>query len=230
MKSHILIVEDEADLLSTLEYNFKNEGYRVTITSLGNEAVKRIEMSDTPDLVLLDIMLPDISGLDVCRHIKKNPKYQNILVLMLTAKGEEIDRILGLEIGADDYLIKPFSLRELTLRVSALLKRNKNTQPKDNITIGNLHIDIESHRILLNENEINLTAKEFKLIHYLARHNGKAHSRETLLYKIWGYNADVTTRTLDTHIKRLRSKLGEFSKNIETVRSIGYRLNYKKLL
>ena len=230
MKSHILIVEDEADLLSTLEYNFKNEGYRVTITSLGNEAVKRIEMSDTPDLVLLDIMLPDISGLDVCRHIKKNPKYQNILVLMLTAKGEEIDRILGLEIGADDYLIKPFSLRELTLRVSALLKRNKNTQPKNNITIGNLHIDIESHRILLNENEINLTAKEFKLIHYLARHNGKAHSRETLLYKIWGYNADVTTRTLDTHIKRLRSKLGEFSKNIETVRSIGYRLNYKKLL
>jgi two-component system phosphate regulon response regulator PhoB len=126
--------------------------------------------------------------------------------------------------------VKPFSLRELSLRVSALLKRNKNTQPKDNITIGNLHIDIESHRILLNENEINLTAKEFKLIHYLARHNGKAHSRETLLYKIWGYNADITTRTLDTHIKRLRSKLGEFSKNIETVRSIGYRLNYKKLL
>ena len=112
--------------------------------------------------------------------------------------------------------------------MSALLKRNKNTQPKDNITIGNLHIDIESHRILLNENEINLTAKEFKLIHYLARHNGKAHSRETLLYKIWGYNADITTRTLDTHIKRLRSKLGEFSKNIETVRSIWLPIKLQK--
>ncbi|MFQ3333363.1 MAG: two-component system phosphate regulon response regulator PhoB [Woeseiaceae bacterium] len=230
MKSHILIVEDEADLLSTLQYNFTNEGYQVTLASLGGKAIKIIEAGDPPDIVILDLMLPDISGLDVCKHIKNNPKHRDILVLILTAKGEEIDRISGLEIGADDYLVKPFSLRELSLRVSALLKRNKNTQPKDNITIGNLHIDIESHRILLNENEINLTAKEFKLIHYLARHNGKAHSRETLLYKIWGYNADITTRTLDTHIKRLRSKLGEFSKNIETVRSIGYRLNYKKLL
>jgi two-component system phosphate regulon response regulator PhoB len=227
MKSHILIVEDEADLLATLQYNFTNEGYRVTETSLGNEAIKRIEMSDPPDLVLLDIMLPDISGLDVCKHIKNYSKHQDILVLMLTAKGEEIDRILGLEIGADDYLVKPFSLRELTLRVSSLLKRNKNPESKDNIKIGNLYIDIESHRIILNKNEINLTAKEFKLIHYLAKYHGKVHSRETLLHKIWGYNVDITTRTVDTHIKRLRSKLGSFSEKIETVRSIGYRLNPK---
>ena len=172
-------------------------------------------------------MLPDISGLDVCKEIRNKSNNEDIFILMLTAKGEEVDRIVGFELGADDYLVKPFSLRELSLRVSSLLKRSRPHSSNEKVTIGELEIDIAAHRILLTNKEISLTKKEFELIMHLVQRNGRVQTREYLLSQIWGYTSDVTTRTVDTHIKRLRSKLGSFGKNIETVRSVGYRFNHK---
>ena len=226
MSKHILIVEDEKDLLDTLEYNFKNAGYKVSITLEGNKAISLATGKNNPDLVILDLMLPDISGLDVCKAIRNNPVSKNTPILMLTAKGEEVDRILGFELGADDYLVKPFSLRELTLRVAALLKRNIPLESDENIKLGDLNIDLAAHRVFVESNEVTLTAKEFDLLVHLARHNGRVQTRDYLLEQIWGYSSDVTTRTVDTHIKRLRSKIGSFGNLIETVRSIGYRFNY----
>ena len=226
MSKHILIVEDEKDLSDTLEYNFKNAGYKVSMSLEGNKAISLATGKNNPDLVILDLMLPDISGLDVCKEIRSNPVSKNTPILMLTAKGEEVDRILGFELGADDYLVKPFSLRELTLRVAALLKRNVPVESDENIKLGDLNIDLAAHRVFVENNEVTLTAKEFDLLVHLARHNGRAQSRDYLLEQIWGYSSDVTTRTVDTHIKRLRSKIGSFGNLIETVRSIGYRFNY----
>jgi len=226
MSKHILIVEDEKDLSDTLEYNFKNAGYKVSMSLEGNKAISLATGKNNPDLVILDLMLPDISGLDVCKEIRNNPVSKNTPILMLTAKGEEVDRILGFELGADDYLVKPFSLRELTLRVAALLKRNVPVESDENIILGDLNIDLAAHRVFLETNEVTLTAKEFDLLVHLARHNGRVQTRDYLLEQIWGYSSDVTTRTVDTHIKRLRSKIGSFGNLIETVRSIGYRLNY----
>ena len=226
MSKHILIVEDEKDLSDTLEYNFKNAGYKVSMSLEGNKAISLATGKNNPDLVILDLMLPDISGLDVCKEIRSNPVSKNTPILMLTAKGEEVDRILGFELGADDYLVKPFSLRELTLRVAALLKRNVPVESDENIILGDLNIDLAAHRVFLETNEVSLTAKEFDLLEHLARHNGRVQTRDYLLEQIWGYSSDVTTRTVDTHIKRLRSKIGSFGNLIETVRSIGYRLNY----
>ena len=226
MSKHILIVEDEKDLSDTLEYNFKNAGYKVSMSLEGNKAISLATGKNNPDLVILDLMLPDISGLDVCKEIRSNPLSKNKPILMLTAKGEEVDRILGFELGADDYLVKPFSLRELTLRVAALLKRNVPVESDENIILGDLNIDLAAHRVFLETNEVTLTAKEFDLLVHLARHNGRVQTRDYLLEQIWGYSSDVTTRTVDTHIKRLRSKIGSFGNLIETVRSIGYRLNY----
>ena len=226
MSKHILIVEDEKDLSDTLEYNFKNAGYKVSISLEGYKAISLATGKNNPDLVILDLMLPDISGLDVCKEIRSNPVSKNTPILMLTAKGEEVDRILGFELGADDYLVKPFSLRELTLRVAALLKRNVPVESDENIILGDLNIDLAAHRVFLETNEVTLTAKEFDLLVHLARHNGRVQTRDYLLEQIWGYSSDVTTRTVDTHIKRLRSKIGSFGNLIETVRSIGYRLNY----
>ena len=226
MSKHILIVEDEKDLSDTLEYNFKKAGYKVSMSLEGNKAISLATGKNNPDLVILDLMLPDISGLDVCKEIRSNPVSKNTPILMLTAKGEEVDRILGFELGADDYLVKPFSLRELTLRVAALLKRNVPVESDENIILGDLNIDLAAHRVFLETNEVSLTAKEFDLLVHLARHNGRVQTRDYLLEQIWGYSSDVTTRTVDTHIKRLRSKIGSFGNLIETVRSIGYRLNY----
>ena len=226
MSKHILIVEDEKDLLDALEYNFKHAGYKVSKSLEGNKAISLATGKNNPDLVILDLMLPDISGLDVCKEIRSNPVSKNTPVLMLTAKGEEVDRILGFELGADDYLVKPFSLRELTLRVAALLKRNVPLESDESIELGDLNIDLAAHRVFVESNEVALTAKEFDLLVHLARHNGRVQTRDYLLEQIWGYSSDVTTRTVDTHIKRLRSKIGSFGNLIETVRSIGYRFNY----
>ena len=226
MSKHILIVEDEKDLSDTLEYNFKNAGYKVSMSLEGNKAISLATGKNNPDLVILDLMLPDISGLDVCKEIRSNPVSKNTPILMLTAKGEEVDRILGFELGADDYLVKPFSLRELILRVAVLLKRNVPIESDENIKLGDLNIDLAAHRVFVESNEVTLTAKEFDLLVHLARHNGRVQTRDYLLEQIWGYSSDVTTRTVDTHIKRLRSKIGSFGNLIETVRSIGYRLNY----
>ena len=226
MNKHILIVEDEKDLLDTLEYNFKHAGYKVSTTTEGNKAISFATGKNNPDLIILDLMLPDVSGLDVCKKIKNNPVSEKTPILMLTAKGEEVDRILGFELGADDYLVKPFSLRELTLRVAVLLKRNVAVESDENIKLGDLNIDLAAHRVFIETSEVTLTAKEFDLLVHFARHNGRVQTRDYLLEQIWGYSSDVTTRTVDTHIKRLRSKIGSFGTYIETVRSIGYRFNY----
>jgi len=225
MAKRILIVEDELDLRSTLEFKFKSEGYSVNAVSNGKEAIEAIARKK-PDLVLLDLMLPDMSGLDVCKTIRNNTDSFDTSIIMLTAKGEEVDRVLGFELGADDYVVKPFSVRELALRVSTVLKRRDKQEETDNISLGDIEINLSSYRVFISQTEIQLTAKEFLLFKHLVQKNGRIQTREVLLEEVWGYNSFVTTRTVDTHVKRLRSKIGDIGSKIETVRGIGYRFNY----
>jgi len=174
---------------------------------------------------LLDLMLPDMSGLEICRELRSSKKTKKIPIMMVTAKGEEVDRIVGFELGADDYIVKPFSIREFMLRVSAMLKRTDNKSDADLITFDSLEIDLAAHRVKLDDKEIALTAKEFALLQYLTERMGRVQTRDALLDDVWGYNSEVTTRTVDTHVKRLRSKLKDVGRNIETVRGVGYRFN-----
>ena len=225
MAKRILIVEDELDLRSTLEFKFKSEGYSVNAVSKGKEAIEAIARKK-PDLVLLDLMLPDMSGLDVCKTIRNSTDSFDTAIIMLTAKGEEVDRVLGFELGADDYVVKPFSVRELALRVSTVLKRRDKQEETDNISLGDIEINLSSYRVFISKTEIQLTAKEFLLFKHLVQKNGRIQTREVLLEEVWGYNSFVTTRTVDTHVKRLRSKIGDIGSKIETVRGIGYRFNY----
>ena len=225
MAKRILIVEDELDLRSTLEFKFKSEGYSVNAVSNGNEAIEAIARKK-PDLVLLDLMLPDMSGLDVCKTIRNNTDTFDTAIIMLTAKGEEVDRVLGFELGADDYVVKPFSVRELALRVSTVLKRREKQEETSKITLGDIEINLSSYRVFISDTEIQLTAKEFLLFKHLVQKNGRIQPREVLLEEVWGYNSSVTTRTVDTHVKRLRSKIGDIGSKIETVRGVGYRFNY----
>ncbi len=226
MKKYVLLVEDEPDLNQTVAFNLDSEGYSVESAFNGKEALKLIE-EKTPDLILLDLMLPDMSGLEICRILRSSKKTKNIPIMMVTAKGEEIDRIVGFELGADDYIVKPFSIREFMLRVAAMLKRsgdNKNND-EEKIIFGSLEIDIAAHRVKLKDKEVPLTAKEFSLLHYLVERIGRVSTRDALLDDVWGYNCEVTTRTVDTHVKRLRAKLSDVGNNIETVRGVGYRFN-----
>jgi two-component system, OmpR family, phosphate regulon response regulator PhoB len=225
MAKRILIVEDELDLRSTLEFKFKSEGYTVNAVSKGKEAIEAIARKK-PDLVLLDLMLPDMSGLDVCKTIRNSADSFDTAIIMLTAKGEEVDRVLGFELGADDYVVKPFSIRELALRASTVLKRREKQEETNNISLGDIEINLSSYRVFISKTEIQLTAKEFLLFKHLVQKNGRIQTREVLLEEVWGYNSFVTTRTVDTHVKRLRSKIGDIGSKIETVRGIGYRFNY----
>lgn len=225
MSQRVLIVEDEPALVDVLTYNLKLEGYTVDSAMNGSDALSRIDSSSPPDLVLLDLMLPDMSGVEICKHIRKTPKIQHVPIIMLTAKGEEIDRVVGFEVGADDYIVKPFSVRELILRIRAIVRRAYEPL-KDDLhahTFGCLTIDIPSHRVLVNSAETPLTALEFRLLVTFFERRGRVQSREVLLEDVWDIRADVTTRTVDTHVKRLREKLGEAGIYIETVRGVGYR-------
>ena len=226
MKKNILLVEDEPDLNQTISFNLDSEGYSVESTFNGTDALKSIDVK-LPDLILLDLMLPDMSGLEICRILRSAKKTKNIPIMMVTAKGEEIDRIVGFELGADDYIVKPFSIREFMLRVAAMLKRSndKNSSDEDKLVFGDLEIDIAAHRVKLKDREISLTAKEFSLLHYLVERIGRVQTRDALLDDVWGYNCAVTTRTVDTHVKRLRAKLDQIGNNIETIRGVGYRFN-----
>jgi two-component system phosphate regulon response regulator PhoB len=226
MKKYVLLVEDEPDLNQTVAFNLDSEGYSVESAFNGKDALKLIE-EKTPDLILLDLMLPDMSGLEICRILRSSKKTKNIPIMMVTAKGEEIDRIVGFELGADDYIVKPFSIREFMLRVAAMLKRSGDTinNDEEKIIFGSLEIDIAAHRVKLKDKEIPLTAKEFSLLHYLVERIGRVSTRDALLDDVWGYNCEVTTRTVDTHVKRLRAKLSDVGNNIETVRGVGYRFN-----
>ena len=227
-KDKILLVEDEPDLLNTLSFNFESEGYKVAKALNGKEAMKFLEEDDSISLVILDLMLPDMSGLDICRHIRAADNLKDILVIMVTAKGEEVDRVVGFEVGADDYVVKPYSVRELLLRVGGMLKRSSKenqSNDKDLVEYEDLKIDNDKHKVYLSDEKISLTSKEFKLLKHLLLKADKVQSRDNLLEKVWGYNNDVTTRTVDTHIKRLRSKIGKYGDKIETIRGEGYLFN-----
>tara|TARA_B100000945_G_scaffold169058_1_gene135601 strand:- start:1407 stop:2105 length:699 start_codon:yes stop_codon:yes gene_type:complete len=227
----ILVIEDEEDLNQTLSFNLENEGYKVTSALKGSEALEILETSSPPDLVILDLMLPDMTGLDICRHIRSKDKLKNISVIIVTAKGEEVDRVVGFELGADDYIVKPYSVRELMLRIQAQLRRGEKESSQDtsdnepNISYQDLLIDTSKHKVFLKDKKISLTAKEFTLLKYLIKRADKVQTRDNLLDKVWGYNNSVTTRTVDTHVKRLRSKLGKYGDNIETIRGVGYIFN-----
>ena len=221
----ILIVEDEVDLANTLEYNLQRQGYQTMTAHTGNEALNLARGGQVPDLVLLDIMLPDVPGTEVCRHLRQHPDTREVPVIMVTAKGEEIDRVVGFEVGADDYVTKPYSVRELMLRVRAILRRSGlEEEPQAQVlSFGRLRVDMTAHRVFLDEQELVLTALEFKLLTTFMARKGQVQSREVLLQDVWGIQAHVMTRTVDTHVKRLREKLGGASSYIETLRGVGYR-------
>ena len=227
----ILVIEDEEDLNQTLSFNLENEGYKVTSALKGSEALEILETSSPPDLVILDLMLPDMTGLDICRHVRSKDNLKNISVIIVTAKGEEVDRVVGFELGADDYIVKPYSVRELMLRIQAQLRRGEKESSQDtsdnepNISYQDLLIDTSKHKVFLKDKKISLTAKEFTLLKYLMKRADKVQTRDNLLDKVWGYDNSVTTRTVDTHVKRLRSKLGKYGDNIETIRGVGYIFN-----
>ena len=224
MKKNILIVEDEPDAVELLELHLKNAGYDVTLAEDGEEALRKVHKS-IPDMVILDLMIPEINGLEVCKVIRKDPATESIPVVMCTAKASEIDKVLGLELGADDYITKPFSPRELVLRVKNLLKRNNKTQQpeKNKIRIGNITVDKSSHDVLVGDSIIDLTATEYKLLMLFLDRIGRVQSREVLLRDVWGYQSDIDTRTVDTHVQRLRTKLLSSSNHIVTVRGFGYK-------
>ena len=224
MSGLILIVDDENDLVTTLEYTLQKEGYQTRSALTGGEALESVLESPRPDLILLDLMLPDISGTEVCRRLRANEATNEIPVLMLTAKGDEIDRVVGFEVGADDYVTKPFSVRELMLRVRAIMRRSKQEAQSNNIIeFGPLRLDRDAHRVWIGHEEVVLTALEFKLLAAFVTRKGRVQSRDALLSDVWGIDAEVTTRTVDTHVKRLREKLGELGRYIETLRGVGYR-------
>jgi two-component system phosphate regulon response regulator PhoB len=223
---NILVIEDEPDIRKTLEYNISREGHKVLTAGSIHDAEKILQ-SQSLSLILLDLMLPDGSGLDFCRKLKTNSKTESIPVIILTAKDDEVDKVVGFELGADDYVTKPFSVRELLLRIKAVLKRGE--VKKDIVEVerqfGDLKIDIESHEVYVDEMQIELTALEFKLLNQLVETRGRVQSRDQLLSEVWGYSAEVTTRTVDTHIKRLRNKLGSMGKYVQTIRGVGYKFS-----
>ncbi|MGA2449262.1 MAG: response regulator transcription factor [Polyangiaceae bacterium] len=219
--ARILVIEDEADLREVLEYNLTREGHRVTVAATGADGL-RAAREQRPELVLLDLMLPDMPGTTVCKALKKEAQTRDVRVIMVTAKGEEIDRVVGFELGADDYVVKPFSVRELLLRISAVLRRREAAEA-DFVEFGNLRIDPAAHRAWVDGLEVTLTTLEFKLLVTLYERKNRVQTRSVLLNDIWGIEADITTRTVDTHVKRLREKLMSVGRYIETVRGVGYR-------
>lgn len=223
--SRVLVVEDEQSIAEVLEYNLEKEGFEVYVEHRGDTALEAIA-ADPPDLILLDLMLPGLDGLEVCRLIKRDPRAASIPLIILTAKGEEVDRIVGLELGADDYISKPFSPREVVLRVKAVLRRSEalDTTESDVLEVGTLRLDVPGHRLLLDGAEVTLTATEFRLLKILMERCNRVQTRDKLLMDVWQYSEDVDSRTVDTHIRRLRRKLGPEADRIDTVIGVGYRM------
>ena len=226
MSKKILVIEDEPDIRKTLEYNLERENFIVTTASSLSDAKEHLA-KDNFSLLILDLMLPDGSGLDLCRELKSDLTNESPLILILTAKDDEVDRVVGFELGADDYVTKPFSVRELILRVKAILKRgiNKPNTVEVERKFGDLTIDVESHEVFVNNENIILTALEFRLLNQLVDRRGRVQTRDQLLSDVWGYSSEVTTRTVDTHIKRLREKLGVMGKYVQTIRGVGYKFS-----
>ncbi len=221
----ILIVEDDKHISKLLRYNLEKAGFQCLTAFTGEQALALLDQQPA-DAIILDIMLPMIDGLEVCRRVKQDSRFSRIPVMMLTAKGEEVDRVVGFELGADDYIVKPFSPRELILRIKAVLRRSAAPEPgQEVLSAGPLSVDISRHKVFVSAREIELTQMEFKLLYTLVHRQGRVQSRETLLDDVWEMDAAVTTRTIDTHIKKLRQKLGKAGGLIETVRGIGYRFS-----
>jgi two-component system phosphate regulon response regulator PhoB len=222
-KETILIVEDDEDILQLLEFNFESAGFEVSTSMDGREGLamaKRLR----PDMVLLDLMLPGMDGFDICKELKRDAETNAVPVIMLTARSEEVDRIVGLELGADDYVVKPFSFRELMLRVRAVLRRAGGPAPtRSTLQREGLTVDLETHKVFADEEEITLTATEFKLLAELIKTSPRVRTRDQLLTTVWGYEFEGYARTVDTHVRRLRQKLGDHAALIETVRGVGYR-------
>jgi len=220
----ILVIEDEPDIRGNLEYNLSREGFSVSTAASISEANTLLTSTDY-NLILLDLMLPDGSGLDLCKSIKSNSDTESIPIIILTAKDDEVDKVVGFELGADDYVTKPFSVRELILRVKAVLKRGSKKKEIVEVVrqFGDLKIDVDSHEAHVDDAKINLTALEFRLLRQLVDTRGRVQSRDQLLSDVWGYSAEVTTRTVDTHVKRLREKLGPMGKYVHTIRGVGYK-------
>ncbi len=227
MNVNILVIEDEPDIRRNLEYNLGREGFKASSVGSLDEANEKLK-SKKFDLILLDLMLPDGSGLDLCKKIKSNSETEATPIIILTAKDDEVDKVVGFELGADDYVTKPFSVRELILRVKAILKRS-DKKTKEVVEVerqfGDLKIDVDSHEVRVDSQLIELTALEFRLLKELVDKRGRVQSRDQLLSEVWGYNAEVTTRTVDTHIKRLREKLGSMGKYVQTIRGVGYKFS-----
>ena len=227
MSVNILVIEDEPDIRRNLEYNLGREGFIASSVGSLVKANEKLKLKKF-DLILLDLMLPDGSGLDLCRKIKSNSETEATPIIILTAKDDEVDKVVGFELGADDYVTKPFSVRELILRVKAILKRS-DRKTKEVVEVerqfGDLKIDVDSHEVHVDSQLIELTALEFRLLKELVDKRGRVLSRDQLLSDVWGYNAEVTTRTVDTHIKRLREKLGSMGKYVQTIRGVGYKFS-----
>jgi two-component system, OmpR family, phosphate regulon response regulator PhoB len=224
MAAVILIVEDETDLASILAFNLERAGFRTLVAERGEQALELAHGDPRPDLVVLDLMLPDVSGTEVCRRLRESDRTRRIPILMLTARTDPIDRVVGFEVGADDYVTKPYSVRELVLRIKAILRRaNPDPDQPSAVRFGRLAVDVTGHRVWVDDEEVVLTALEFKLLTTLMERRGRVQSRETLLNHVWEMSGDVTTRTVDTHVRRLRKKLGSASEYVETLRGVGYR-------
>ena len=227
MSVSVLVIEDEPDIRKTIDYNLSKESYKVIQAASIAEGEKAIAENDI-DVVILDLMLPDGAGLTLCRDIKSNSRTKDIPIIILTAKADEVDRVVGFELGADDYVIKPFSVRELILRVKAILKRGtsaKDTAEESSYSFGDLRLNFDAYQVFINDSEIGLTALEFRLLKHLIDRRGRVQTRDQLLEEVWGYSSSVTTRTVDTHIKRLREKLGPIGNYIQTIRGVGYRFS-----
>jgi DNA-binding response OmpR family regulator len=223
VRPKILVVDDEPEAVELVEFNLKQAGFDVVTAADGAEALKRAHAA-LPSLIVLDLMLPEVDGLEVCKMLRRDPATAAIPIIMLTAKAAEIDRVLGLELGADDYVTKPFSPRELVLRVKKILQRGWAHQAEvAALKFGDLAIDMPRHLVSWRGKGIDLTATEFKLLVVLAQRRGRVQSRDQLLRDVWEYNSLIDTRTVDTHMRRLREKLGPASKYLDTVRGVGYR-------
>jgi two-component system phosphate regulon response regulator PhoB len=220
----ILVADDEPDVLTLVSNNLQGAGFNVTKAEDGLTALNQARAT-LPSLIVLDLMLPEMSGLEVCKVLKKEPQTSQIPIIMLTAKAEEVDRIVGLELGADDYLTKPFSPRELVLRVKSVIRRAAGaTEPNDFLNLGDIRVDRSRYEVTVKGKRIEFTATEFKLLTMLIERRGRVQSRDTLLNDVWGYESVIDTRTVDTHIRRLREKLGNSADCIETIRGFGYRV------
>ena len=221
----ILLVDDEPDVIEIIKFNLDQEGYQVKTATNGSEAVKKAKKT-FPHLIIMDVMMPELNGLQLCRIVRSDATMKNIPIIFLTARGETEDRIKGLEIGADDYLSKPFHSKELLLRIDKILNRGKSEEPSKvtgPIEIGGVCIDEELHQLLVDGVNVELTATEFRLLKLLMERKGRVQSRENLLMNVWNYDSDIETRTVDTHVRRVREKLGSHGAIIQTVRGVGYR-------